>query len=587
MREDNFQVNLGDETNNDMFQNDSDQVSNETNGSIKKIIKPIIIIIVLLIILYVVYFFFFGRYAEVTFSVLAVGKSAMTTIALMQDGEVYGQFNTDESVKVLPGDYEISINDPSLSDLYFPASTKFINISKEDATDIIIELYPEWSGKLKDFKMQNKPSAMFEGQTIDFSLSVNSENKSPQSIKIKGTGDLNGIDEYWTIKPGPNTTTVKFQNTKKYANNAKVTGSLEIENAPSSLKIPFSVDMKKVPTLTVSGSTSYTVSAGQDLTITLDLTNQSKQDKIESLNLEITNGTIDPNTIEAWIKTKSQDVNVPANGKTSVQLTMTIPLATPEKDISFDLVLKNSYLSVNKNIKLQIKAPAIELPKTTDFGTIVSGESAKTKNIVFDNKTGFQIKINNTTVDITTPSPNNSIDALLQTVVVEAPEVVEANSKANIPVSIIIPSTFETDALKGTITFETDAGNFSTEFTMNIKGIELKLDFVNFLENYTFQYDSVTNFTKQDVKIFNLTNNSNIDLNIWDMTITKCTTYVELTTKIVPPQSLAKKENKEFVLTYKGNMPKIQIPMDCSLDVQYLDPRTGANALASKVFILN
>ena len=123
----------------------------------------------------------------------------------------------------------------------------------------------------------------------------------------------------------------------------------------------------------------------------------------------------------------------------------------------------------------------------------------------------------------------------------------KANSKANIPVSIIIPSTFETDTLKGTITFETDAGNFSTEFTMNIKGIELKLDFDNFPTNYSFQYDPITNFTKQEPKTFSLTNNSNIDLNIWDMAITKCTSYVELTTKIAPPLNLAKKESKQTI----------------------------------------
>lgn len=585
MATDNFQVNLGDETNNDMFQNDNDQVSNETNGSIKKIIKPIIIIVILLVILYLAYFFFFGRYVEVTFSVLAVGKSAITTIALMQDGEVYGQFNTGETVKVLPGDYEIKISDPSLSDLYFPASAKFVTIAKDGDTDIIINLYPEWAGKIKDFKMLNKPSAMFEGQTLDFLLSINSENKSPQSIKIIGFGDLNGINEYWTIKPGPNTTTVKFQNTKKYANNAKVTGSLEIENAPSSQKIPFSVDMKKVPTLTVSGNTSYTVSSGQDLTINLDLTNQSKTDKIEGLNLEITNGTIDPNTIESWIKTKSQDVNVPANGKTSVQLTMTIPLATQEKDISFDLVLKNSYLSVSKNIKLQIKAPAIELLKTTDFGTIVSGESAKTKNIVFDNKTGFQIKISNATVDITTPSPNNSIDALLQTVILESPEVVEANSKANIPVSIIIPSTFETDVIKGTITFETDAGNFSTEFTMNIKGIIISPEFEGINSTYTLEMDPITLMTKADKKTFSIINKGNVDLNLWNLQIKDCLTYLKVDI-ISPPVTILKTEKKEFFLTFvPANKPLS--PTGCSIIATYIDPRTNTDTPLEKIFIIN
>ncbi len=585
MGEEDIQVSLGEDLNNNLFENDNTLTSNETSSSIKNIIKPIIIIVILLVILYFAYFFFFGRYAEVTFSVLAIGKSETTTITLMQDGKVYGDpFNTDELVKVLPGDYEISINDPSLSGLYFPSINKFITIAKED-TSVEIELFPEWSGKLREFKLLNAPTNMFEGQIIDLSLSIISDNKAPKSLTIEGTGDLNGISEFWTVKPGPNTTIIKFQNTKKYSSGAKVSGTLKIKDAPDSQKVSLSADIRKKPTLTISGNTSYDVSAGQDLTITLDLTNQSKTDKIENLNLEITNSLIDPNTIESWIKTKSQDINVIA--KTSAQLTMTIPLATQEKDLSFDLVFKNSYLEVSKKINLNIKPPAIELPKTTDFGTIVSGESAKTKNIVFDNKTGFQIKINNATVDIITPSPNNSIDALLQTVILEAPEFVEKNTKANIPVSIIIPSIFETDTIKGTITFETDAGNFSTEFTMTIKGIELKLDFDNFPTNYSFQYDPITNFTKQEPKTFSLTNNSNIDLNIWDMAITKCTSYVELTTKIAPPLTLVKKESKEFVLTYKGNMPEITTPMDCSLDVQYLDPRTGINALASKIFIIN
>ena len=556
---------------------------------IKPHIGTIIKIIILLGILFLSYYFFFMRYTYVTFEVQNLSKGLngnmeTTTITLEKEGK-QNNYNTGESIKILPGDYTVSINDPELNNLFLANDKLSITKDDEGTTKTII-LYPDWTSKLKAARIEG-PSTIYEGQKVDLKFTINNTGK-PINITLKGDGDFNNVIEDWDLGTGTKTKIISYINKRKADKAQKTLGSLYIEKTGDKFKKSFSAKIKKAPQIKLNTPASYSVKAGQDLKIIFELNNPTNT-PVDSLQLELSNANIDSDILKSWIQTQSKDINL-GLGKTSTYITLRIPLNQSGNDITFDAIFKNSYVNVKKSVTLKIAQADIIIPKNLDFGLVTAGTGIKQKTILIENNTEFSITLKKdfdpaTNVNITSPAdPQNKVSDLLQIFSVDIPDKIEPKAKVEIPITLIIPPNFESDALKGTITINTggseDSKNdFVIPFTLNIVGISLKLELQSLQSEYKFTFDEVSQQSEKKLFPLTLKNSGNVDLNIMDIKINNCSDFGDKE-QITVPLTIKKGESQGFFLVlkkiYKTNLTE---PKSCSFDISYQDP-TIPNAVS-------
>jgi len=568
--------------------------------SIGEIIKPYtgiaIKIIILLVILAFAYWFFFMRYANVTFKVVNYSKGdspILTTINLEQNGSVEKYNTSDESttnsVRILPGTYTISIDDSDVGDFYLPNDT--LEITKDDdGSSITIFLYPEWAKDIGGFKIEKLPNSIYSNQEVTFKLGLNNSGKM-QNIVIKGTGDLNSVNQPIDIKPGKNILLVKFDNFKKPDENLK--GSLYIQYAQDLFYTTnINMKVKKLPQVNlVPQKTSYDVNSGSEVTIVFDVDNKS-QETISDLNLKLSTANMDIDIINPWIKSISQDINVNPNEKIQIEVVFNVPIREEPKDgekINLKFTLENSFVNVSKDVELRVHQANIELPKSLDFSTVVAGTLLQ-KNITISNNTQSKIKITkDILIKITKTNSTNSnypTDADIYKSIIINP-ITELNPGANeLNITLNILPIYSSENLEGTITLFTEAGELYIPFKFNIQSMDVKLEIQMQTQFKVYPDPNTQNLkTKEltDSTSVTISNTGNIDLNINSITVGgDCKDWPDVSPALTQLTLLPSKKSFSFFLKFTAiSTSTLNSSKICILDVSYYDPKTsdGSNLM--------
>ncbi len=561
-------------TNSDSNANlDSDMFGEEQKPKLDILaaIKPytgiIIKVLILLVILGAAYWFFFMRYATVSFDVIANGASVTTTIKLENSGKSM-PVDTLTDTKLLPGDYTVSFDDPDLSNYYLQNNT--VSVSKDnEGTPITIKLYPTWSKDIvkSEFKITKRPANVYTGQSVQLEINITNKGK-PIGVTLRGDGDAN-ISQDVDLKTGTNKVIVDFDNVKKTGENLKET--FYLDGAKDILKISdFNAIIKKAPSVKLNSKTIYQTGVGNTLRITFELVNSS-QDKIEGLDFNIVSASRDPEVIAGWIVNTPTDVNIIPNGSTSVDVDFNIPLKKVDGDmekINLTFGFSNSYINLTKNVELDLLPIEFVVPKKIDLEPMTAG-TTKTEKITIENKTDYSIDLKDSSINSSNPK-------------LASPDVMSLDLPSTIPpgkldisLNIAIPPTFESDKTDGTIVISTDFGDYSIPFTLNITGINLKIELPTLQPTYTFTFDQDTAPSKQGNLMENTIKNSgNIDVNIVSLQISpNCTKFIT----IAPfnPLTLKIGDQEKFYISLNPIQKSLlNTPILCSLNITYQDPTT-------------
>jgi hypothetical protein len=570
-----FDTPLENNVDNEMFQDETQKVN--IMEKIKPYFGTIFKVIILIAILAVAYYFFFYRYTTVSFEVYNydTGLSEQTTISLANGSKTIDA-DTDKEYKLLAGTYSIGLQG-ELSKLYL--KTKIVNIDKSlDGQSIRINVYPSWVNDISDFKLSG-PKTVYTNQNVPLDVSLNYSGE-PMSVKFLGSGDLNGLQETTELKKGENKFTLSYKNIKKQ--NDKVKGTIYIEKAESLSQTKtneFNSVVKKAPIIKITTPKSiYETSAGQELRITFDISNDS-QETIDGLKLTFDGLNMDSDIFNGYINQLPQDINIGPKSSASSELILTIPLQEEfegKKNITFNAIFTNSYATASKKITINYTSPNITIPKITDFGNMVAGSHSE-KVVSLENATKYSIKIQESKIVVTGQTLNLE-EAIYQNISFDVPATLEPG-KTDIQITTVIPYTFVTDKFTAELQLTTDIGILKIPLSFAITGIDVKLEMLGLQPEYTFTFDTLGSI--RTPKEVSLKNSGNIDLNIMNIYIRECTTEILISQVVLTPYTLLKTTSQQFYIVLKEHLSKdgpsfAQGPKICSLVTEYIDPKTKA-----------
>jgi len=548
----------------------------EQEPSFSDKIKPykgtIFKIIILLIILGTLYYFFFFRYTNVSFEVYNYDTNTyeITTLSLEKEGKTIN-IDTDEFTKLIPGEYLINFSG-EISKMY--NDTPVLEITKEDNdSTITIYLYPEWTKYISNFNIIEPPKEIYQNQEVSLKVSLNNSGK-PIYVTLKGTNALSSINYPVELKTGENTFNLSFINTNKQKEDTK--GRIYIDKAKDiKYTNEFNATTKKSPTFKINSKTAFETSSGKELKISFELINSSTED-IQNLNLKLDNANMDVDILNSWVKELPKDINLGPKLNTVVDLILEIPLLEyfeGKKTVTFNAIFENSYANATKGITINYTSPEIEVPTKNDFGTIIAGNNI-TKELEIENSTIYPITINESKITITSLTKNLESE-IYKTITPEDIDSIAPGTN-KIPVFINIPYDFVTDKIEGYITLITDLGNIEIPFTLNVSGIDVKLELQNLQSSYNFDFEN--DFSVRQNKELVLKNSGNADINVSLISMKNCNTEIGIS-QLNYPFRINKGESQKFYLILKENLPKnssnFSQPQICYLKIDYIDPRIG------------
>lgn len=567
---------LGGNLDSDMFAEQKPKVN--IMAKIKPHIGTIVKILVLILILFAAYYFFFLRYVTVSFDVVNYaipGGSPETTTITLTNGKSIN-VDTGDNIRLLPGSYDVSINDPNLDNYYL--YTKSITIDKsDDKSTKTIELYPSWFQNIDSIKIVKNsiPKLIYKNQDVSFQANIKYSGKG-DSIDLIIELDENQVAEKSVdLKTGENIVDLSFKNyVDKQDKNVHV--KVIIDKTNNIYSTSFEVPVKKPPKFTINTKDSYEVHAGNNLKMVFELNNSTKY-KIPNINFSIISANQDPAIIKSWIQKIPKNLTI-SPGINTVNVDFNIPLLKDPKDKTITVDFSNSFLSVTKDITIKILPANIELPKSLDLGQMTAGTTI-TKNIVITNNTNYPLEIDsNANIDITKSSSTNSLPQLQNMFIIDLPEELQIGD-TSIPIIVVLNPNLQSDNVKGNITIKTTNGlDLTIPFSINITGIEDKLD-IGLQDSYTFKFNDKGQLESKNHPIaITIKNTGNIDLNIVDISLDqKCKILANLNTKEMIGNPFILKTLSDPLKIYlipiaTSNLFKSTSSYICLLKVTYTDP---------------
>lgn len=559
---------------------DNDEPKINLMDQIKPYVGPIIKIIIVIVIAFLVYYFVWGNKVNVTIYAYKDGKIYDTSVNILKGEKLILTTNVETPIKLVKGnEYTVKIDPPSN---YFQPTTSETLIVEEDDLEHRIDLLPLWAAGIKTIDAEI-PEVIYKGQLLEFDVTVDYTGTGA-SVNITGTNDFNDLSMPITLKNGKAKYTINFY-IPRTIQSGKTTfsGKICIENSLKCTVKVIQAAIKDQPSITLQPkpSTNITVSAGSTFTLNILVNNKkNKITDIKDLNvsLESVLGLPTDMTAETFIDMINimPPQNIPKDTDGTIVIRGSIPLNFAEKQISFFVRVKNSFLDLRTDqITLNISKPNLEITKSVDFEQTLAGET-KTQMITITNNTDFELTNVNITFDnhsVTQNTPND----FRTWITTDETTSFSIPSKGTKQIKVIFTPSRKavTDEFTLNAKINTDSGEFIIPIKGKIKGINVNMEITFPNENIQLSKNNQTGQITPYNGTIKITNKSDTKITLAKIEITDAQCINTFGIKLSPLISfeIDPSAYKEVALTVApaGYNPAM-LDKSCYFIVSYFDP---------------